>query len=454
MNAHDDLELRLRAWMTSTAPDREPPGVVDRALAVTGRSRQRSNVVATGLGRSWPSRLTLSPTVRAVLVALAVLAALAASAYVGSQLLRSRQTLPTVVEPPPGQPWTRTGSTVTDHRDAHSATLLKDGRVLIVGGLDDQGPLGSAEIWDPATGRFTATGRMAVARGFHTATLLRDGRVLIAGGTGVGRLNARGGVMDMVALASAELYDPTTGEFTPTGSMRSARGLLLGGSLHPLAELLDDGRVFITGGSDSNRAAIDADIYDPTTGTFRTTSMLFCDDPRTVTRLLDGRLLVTCLQSTHPARVENPMKAAFLYDPRTDSFSATGDPTNADDPESAAVLDDGRVVLVGRRSSPDLKVDLYDPTTGTFSMVRTSPTGGKAVTLADGRVLVVGSGDGQIFDPATGRVLHARGPSGSESGMTATRLLDGRVLVVVDDPRTGVATDDHRAFLFDPAALP
>ena len=92
-------------------------------------------------------------------------------------------------------------------------------------------------------------------------------------------------------------------------------------------------------------------------------------------------------------------------------------------------------MLVGRRSSPYLKVDLYDPTTGMFSMVRTSPTGGKAVTLADGRVLLSsGAAMVLIFDPGHGQGAPRPGSwSGSESGMTATRLLlDGRVLVVVD----------------------
>ncbi len=89
---------------------------------------------------------------------------------------------------------------------AHTATLLPDGRVLVVGGMDvDDHTLASAEIWDPATGSFEPTGSLAEGRDFHTATLLPDGRVLIVGG--------RGG------LHPAEVWDPATGSFSPAGSL-------------------------------------------------------------------------------------------------------------------------------------------------------------------------------------------------------------------------------------------
>jgi hypothetical protein len=101
-------------------------------------------------------------------------------------------------------------------RTGHAAVRLLDGRVLIVGGtaLGPLGPrdpvtgqwptglLASAELWDPTTGRFSATGRMTTARENATATLLDDGRVLIAGGT----TDEPGGTV--TGLASAELYDP------------------------------------------------------------------------------------------------------------------------------------------------------------------------------------------------------------------------------------------------------
>ncbi|MCX6388254.1 MAG: kelch repeat-containing protein, partial [Solirubrobacterales bacterium] len=106
-----------------------------------------------------------------------------------------------------------TGS-LTDARQAQTATLLPNGKVLIAGGNGSSGHLASAELYDPATGVFTPTGSLTDARYSATSTLLRNGKVLIAGGYG------NSGI-----LASAELYDPATGVFTPTGSLTDARYL-------------------------------------------------------------------------------------------------------------------------------------------------------------------------------------------------------------------------------------
>ncbi len=104
---------------------------------------------------------------------------------------------------------------MTTARSGHTATLLNNGRVLIAGGW--QG-LASAELYDPVTGTFTATSNMTTGRSGHAAVLLPDGRVLIAGG--VGGASVPGGFG--AYLASAELYDPSTGTFTPAGDMVTA----------------------------------------------------------------------------------------------------------------------------------------------------------------------------------------------------------------------------------------
>ena len=150
-------------------------------------------------------------------------------------------------------------------RGVHTATLLTDGRVLVAGGYPTTGdlPLASAELYHPETGTFSPTGSLVVARGFHTATLLSDGRVLIAAGSD------RGGVAGgLLPVASAELYDPKRGTFRPTGSLATAR------SFHT-ATLLSDGRVLVAGGGVAGwtygHFLASAEIYDPKTRTFTPT---------------------------------------------------------------------------------------------------------------------------------------------------------------------------------------
>ena len=120
----------------------------------------------------------------------------------------------------------------------HTATLLPDGRVLIVGGDGPSGPLASVELYDPLTGKFSATAPLTTARVGHTATLLPDGRVLVAGGA-----DALDDGLAANILASAELYNPVTGTFSPAGSMATGRQF-------QTATLLPDGRVLIAGGAD------------------------------------------------------------------------------------------------------------------------------------------------------------------------------------------------------------
>jgi hypothetical protein len=197
-------------------------------------------------------------------------------------------------------------------RDGQTATLLSDGRVLIAGGralgtasrppgalgyealakvrprgLQPAVPLfattgvslASAELYDPKSGTFSPTGSMGTARAWQTATLLRDGRVLVAGGNG--------GTGSTGSQASAELYDPKTGTFSPTGSMTTAR------SEHT-ATLLSDGRVLIAGGMDGGSSSLaSAELYDPKSGTFSPTgSMGTAYAQQTATLLSDGRVLI------------------------------------------------------------------------------------------------------------------------------------------------------------------
>jgi WD40 repeat protein len=146
---------------------------------------------------------------------------------------------------------TATGS-LNIPRYGHSAILLPDGRVLVVGGLDRCNythPLASAELYDPASGTWTATGSLSIARRRSTATLLPNGKVLVAGGDdGTTELGT-------TVLSSAELYDPASGIWTPTGSLITARR-------HHIAALLPNGKVLIAGGYDgSNNILSSSELY-------------------------------------------------------------------------------------------------------------------------------------------------------------------------------------------------
>jgi len=139
-----------------------------------------------------------------------------------------------------------TGSLNTG-RELQTMTLLADGKVLVTGG--DVGPftsIASAELYDPDTGRWSATGSLTVDRTEHTASLLPDGRVMVTAGFSVS-LHAY--------LASAELYDPATGTWSATGSLNQARD-------DHAATLLANGKVLATGGVNSSGALASAELYD------------------------------------------------------------------------------------------------------------------------------------------------------------------------------------------------
>ncbi|OLC70554.1 MAG: hypothetical protein AUH78_20485 [Gemmatimonadetes bacterium 13_1_40CM_4_69_8] len=163
---------------------------------------------------------------------------------------------------PSGNAFVATGSMATA-RFRHTATLLSNGTVLIAGGeANGDLPWSSAEIYDPSAGTFSfTTGAMSEARSRHTATLLPSGQVLIVGGlSGMG-----------CALASAELYDPVSGAFMPTGTMGTPR------KLHT-ATLLPSGKVLIAGGDqgcgNESAAVASAELYDPTTRSFIATGSM------------------------------------------------------------------------------------------------------------------------------------------------------------------------------------
>ncbi len=266
-----------------------------------------------------------------------------------------------------------TGS-MADERYGHTATLLRDGRVLVVGGadlMDGIDNLATAELYDPLTGKFTRTGSMARGRAEHTATLLADGRVLIAGGFGGGT----------VPVATAEIYDPDTGTFAATGSMMVERQ-------NHTATLLPGGQVLIAGGLDSeSRALSSAELYDPVSGTFRATgSMTAPRDFHTATALADGMVLVAGGVGADQATA---LASAEIYDPSTGRFTATGSMTTARRGHTATLLMYGQVVVAGGQGTNSLEV--YWPDTGKFGYGQAMLGSVNAAASLSDRVLFTGS---------------------------------------------------------------
>jgi len=320
--------------------------------------------------------------------------------------------------------WSATGGMLVP-RHGHTATRLRDGRVLVAGGSDAQSrPTTSAEICDPSTGTWTATGSMQGALYEATAVSLADGRIFVLGGTGTN-----------VPATSAEVYDPGTGAWASAGNTTEPRRAF---TVTPLA----DGRALVTGGIDpaTDRSLASAEIYDPARATWAATgSMATPRSGHTATPLSDGRVLVAGGNDNGP--LPNALASAELYDPATGTWSATA-PMSAKRSRHAAVrLQDGTLlvaagmgILPGGQMTG--KVETYDPSTAKWRLggVAANWAGSTtAIALADDRVLAVNAFGGfDLYDMRTETSTSVATPyqstSGSTSGFAATLLADGRVL--------------------------
>jgi len=286
-------------------------------------------------------------------------------------------------------------------RTCHTATLLKDGRVLVAGGIDVNGSvLATAEIFDPSNGTFSATSNLAAARACQTATMLQDGRVLLVGG-----------LDNNAIIATADVFDPSNGSFSSVGTMGTSR-------LFHAATLLLDGRVLVAGGvpgptidfSSQINVVASAELFDPATGLFSaTTDMAVARFGHTVTLLSTGKVLIAGGSTTGKfAGGESALTSAEIFDPATGGFSGTGSMGIARTYHTATPLNDGTVLLaggdpnnimnlgvisVGDLPFPLNAAELFDPVSGTFTETGglvTARENHTATLLNDGTVLVTG----------------------------------------------------------------
>lgn len=264
---------------------------------------------------------------------------------------------------------------MTASRFHNMATLLATGKVLIAGGDVSDNP--TAELYDPDSGTFVATGDMTATRSGESAVLLRDGRVLIAGSA---------------VDASAELYDPISGTFTSAGSMTAVRS-------GPTATLLPSGKVLIAGGEDYTAGEggelilASAEIYDPADGTFSPTGPM--SQPRsghTATLLGNGKVLIAGGAGFSPLLANDTYSSAEVYDPAAGQFAAVGSMARKRMEHTATLLPSGEVLMVDG-DSYNASADLFDPTTGKFvsaGAMIAPRIGHSATLLPTGAVLIAG----------------------------------------------------------------
>ena len=361
-------------------------------------------------------------------------------------LLQTVLFLATVTSALSQQLWIPTGS-LNQPRLQTTGTLLKDGRVLLVGSLTCNPGCFSyptAEVYDPGARSWTPTGRLHVARFNHVAVELPDGKVLVAGGY----------LTPGVLTATCEIFDPATGLWTTTGSLSTPR------QFHQ-AVALTDGKVLVVGGLGLNGqggfAALDsAELYDPATGQWTPAGSLGTARLlHTVTLLADGRVLVAGGGATAPAGQNQPTFAsAELYDPAANSWTAASSMSTARRGHAAILLPNGQVFVTGGMTdsgAPSHTAELYEPATDQWASAAKmrAPRSGHTVTLLpSGAVLAVGgSGNwvvSEIYDPAGGTWSAAPELNEGRAAHSATLLKDGAVLVAggVDSDNTYLTSSE------------
>ena len=242
--------------------------------------------------------------------------------------------------------FTRVGDAATPGTSFRTATPLLDGGVLLTGGF---GPgtvriVNSVNRFDPAAGQWRAVRGMGELRIAHTATLLRDGRALVVGGlTCCQQPNPSPELFSL----TAEIYDPSTDSFSPTGTMKRARG-------GHAAAMLFDGRVLITGGdgNDPDTAPLATEIFDPATGQFSSGGDLrTARDSHAAITLTEGRVLVIGGELPPQLAGSGGVGGTEIFDPATGQWSAGPALVPAFFGATVTMLTNGKILIFGGQNT-------------------------------------------------------------------------------------------------------
>jgi N-acetylneuraminic acid mutarotase len=369
-------------------------------------------------------------------------AVLVAGGYTGSADLSTSELYPA---PPDGSTFAATTS-MDEGRSQHTVTLLPNGLLLAAGGFNPNGSspysLTNADLYNPSTDIWTPTGPLNTPRRSHTANLLPNGEVLVAGGYETG---SEGGSV----LPYAELYNSATGTWQNTVSMNANR-------VWHASTLLPNGQVLVDGGYNGTTVVSSAELYNPAADSWSyTTNSMNC--PRiyhTSTLLPNGFVLIA---GGEPAVASNYTNSAELYNPATGEWSYTGSMNTARALHTATLLPSGYVLVTGGVvGDPDedsslYSVELYNPFTGTWAYtnsMNSARTYHTAALLPTGYVLVAGgvsggSGDdnglssAELYNIAAGTWAYTGSMSGGRYQHAAALLPNGVAIEVAGGFQTG-----------------
>lgn len=269
---------------------------------------------------------------------------------------------------------------MNEPRSGHTATLLPNGKVLIVGGWGPSQRTATAELYDPVTGEFSYTASLFEPRASMTASLLQDGRVLIAGGD-LARNRPQ---------LVAEIYDPGTSIFAPTGRLHNGR------SAHTATRLADGNVLIIGGRSERSTILASVEIYNPITGEFNLTgSMNLVRHKHAAVLLPDDSVLV--IGGSNQNDWQGKYSSADIYDARTGTFAEAAS-LNSERfklSDAAVLLNDGNVLVGGGHQ----QMELFDTRSERFVLSQQLDNHyyfAVLTLLNDGRVLITGGYDSGI----------------------------------------------------------